>query len=94
MSDYANPDVLVSTGWVEEHQNHPNVVVVEVGVDTKAYNEGHVPGAVGWNWQTQLCDTLQRDVIKKEDLQKLLSTSGISNDTTIVLYGDNNNWFA
>jgi thiosulfate/3-mercaptopyruvate sulfurtransferase len=94
MSNYANPDVLVSTDWVYAHKNDPNVVVVEVDVDTTAYDEGHVPGAVGWNWQTQLCDTVQRDIIKKADLETLLGNSGISNDSTIVLYGDNNNWFA
>jgi thiosulfate/3-mercaptopyruvate sulfurtransferase len=94
MSGYANPKVLVSTDWVYEHLGEPNVAIVEVDVDTKAYEEGHVPGAIAWNWQTQLCDTVQRDIIKKADLEKLLGQSGISNDTTIVLYGDNNNWFA
>src|SRR5215210_2419925 len=94
MSDYARPDVLVSTEWVDQHKSDPNVVVVEVDVDTKAYEEGHVPGALGWNWQTQLCDTVQRDVISKAELEKLLGESGIGNDTTVILYGDNNNWFA
>ena len=94
MSNYANPNVLVTTQWVEEHKHDANVAVVEVDVDTKAYEEGHVPGALGWNWQTQLCDTLQRDIIKKDDLEKLMSASGIANDTMVVLYGDNNNWFA
>lgn len=94
MANYAHPDTLVSTNWVEQHKNDPNVVVVEVDVDTLAYQEGHVPGAIGWNWQTQLCDTVQRDIIKKADLEELMSRSGISNDSTIVLYGDNNNWFA
>lgn len=94
MSNYANPDALVSTEWVDAHKSDANVVVVEVDVDTSAYDEGHVPGAVGWNWQTQLCDTVQRDIISKEDLANLLSKSGISNNTVIILYGDNNNWFA
>ncbi len=94
MANYAHPEMLVSTEWVAEHKFDPNVVVVEVDVDTTAYNEGHIPGAVGWNWQTQLCDTIQRDVIGKEALEKLLGESGISNDTTVILYGDNNNWFA
>lgn len=94
MSGYANPEVLVSTEWVIQHKNDPNVVVVEVDVDTSAYDEGHVPGALAWNWQTQLCDTVRRDVISKADLEKLLGQSGIGNDTTVVLYGDNNNWFA
>lgn len=94
MKDYAHPEMLVSTEWVNQHKSDPNIVVVEVDVDTTAYNEGHIPGAIGWNWQTQLCDTLQRDVISKTDLEKLLSESGISNNTTVILYGDNNNWFA
>jgi len=94
MNDYAIPDVLVSTEWVDQHKFDPNVVVVEVDVDTKAYEEGHVPGALGWNWQTQLCDTLRRDVISKADLEKLLGESGVNNNTTLILYGDNNNWFA
>jgi len=94
MTPYANPEVLVSTDWVARHKTDPNVAVVEVDVDTNAYNEGHVPGALGWNWQTQLCDTIQRDIISKADLEKLLSSSGIGNETTIILYGDNNNWFA
>ncbi len=68
--------------------------MVDVDVDTAAYEEGHIPGAVAWNWQTQLCDTVQRDIISQGDLEKLLGESGIGNDTTIVLYGDNNNWFA
>jgi thiosulfate/3-mercaptopyruvate sulfurtransferase len=94
MSDYARPDMLVSTEWVDQHKFDPNVVVVEVDVDTQAYEEGHVPGALGWNWHTQLCDTLRRDVISKTELEKLLGDSGISNNTTVILYGDNNNWFA
>lgn len=94
MAEYAHPEVLVSTEWVDQHKDDPGLVIVEVDVDTRAYQEGHIPGAVGWNWQTQLSDPLQRDIIKKEDLESLLSLSGISNDTSIVLYGDNNNWFA
>ena len=94
MTDYAHPEVLVSTDWVDEHKDDAKVVIVEVDVDTAAYEEGHIPGAGAWNWQTQLCDTLQRDIISQGDLEKLLGESGIGNDTTIVLYGDNNNWFA
>jgi len=94
MENYAHPDVLVSTDWVNQHKNDPKLAIVEVDVDTTAYSEGHVPGAIGWNWQTQLCDTIRRDIISKDDLEKLLSAGGIGNDTTIVLYGDNNNWFA
>lgn len=94
MSSYAHPEVLVSTTWVADHLNDDNLAIVEVDVDTAAYDQGHVPGAIGWNWQTQLCDTVQRDIIPKADLEKLLANNGIGNDTTIVLYGDNSNWFA
>jgi len=94
MANYAYPEVLVSTDWVDAHKNDRGLAIVEVDVDTRAYEEGHVPGAMGWNWQTQLCDTVRRDIIKKADLEKLLSANGIANDTTIILYGDNNNWFA
>lgn len=94
MADYAHPEMLVSTDWVAEHSGDENIRVVEVDVDTSAYDEGHVPGAVGWAWNTQLCDTVQRDIIPKDDFEKLMSSSGIGNDTTVILYGDNNNWFA
>ena len=87
-------DVLVSTNWVVEHLKDPKVRVVEVDVDTKAYAESHVPGSISWAWDTQLCDTVRRDVIPKAKLEQLLGDAGISNATTIVLYGDNNNWFA
>lgn len=94
MSDYANPDTIVSTGWVAEHAKDRNVRVVEVDVETSAYNEGHVPGAIGWAWNTQLCDTVRRDILPQQAFEGLMSESGIGNDTTVVLYGDNNNWFA
>jgi thiosulfate/3-mercaptopyruvate sulfurtransferase len=88
------PDVLVTTDWVAQHRTDAGVRVVEVDVDTAAYDQGHVPGALGWNWTTELCDTLIRDIVPKAKLEKLLGASGISPDTTVVLYGDNNNWFA
>jgi len=94
MSDYKHPEVLVSTDWAAQNLNSPNLRFVEVDVDTTAYDQGHIPGAVGWNWQTQLQDNIRRDLIDKSALEKLLSASGISNGTTILLYGDNNNWFA
>jgi thiosulfate/3-mercaptopyruvate sulfurtransferase len=94
MAEYAHPEVLVSTEWVAEHANDPKVRLVEVDVDTSAYGQGHIAGAVGWNWQTQLQDNVRRDLIDMATLERLLGDSGISNDTTIVLYGDNNNWFA
>ncbi len=94
MTTYAHPETLVSTDWVEAHRQDKNLVVAEVDVDTVAYSEGHIPGAVGWNWQTELCDRKTRDVISNEALETLLGDAGIRNDTTIILYGDNNNWFA
>lgn len=94
MADYKHPEVLSTTEWVAGHLNAPNIRLVEVDVDTTAYDQGHIPGAVGWNWQTQLQDNIRRDLIDKSALEKLLRESGISNDTTILLYGDNNNWFA
>ena len=94
MADYKHPEVLVSTEWAAQNLNAPNTRFVEVDVDTSAYDQGHIAGAVGWNWQTQLQDNVRRDLIEKPALEKLLGESGISNDTTIILYGDNNNWFA
>jgi thiosulfate/3-mercaptopyruvate sulfurtransferase len=94
MTTMSVPDVLVTTDWVAQHRSDPNVRVVEVDVDTAAYDQGHVPGALGWNWTTELCDTVVRDIVPKEKLEQLLGQSGITPDTTIVLYGDNNNWFA
>ena len=94
MATYAHPETLVDTAWVAEHGSDPGVRVVEVDVDTTAYEQGHVPGALGWNWDTQLCDTLQRDIMPRADFERLMGKSGISNDTAVILYGDNNNWFA
>src|SRR5881628_977839 len=94
MEQYAHPEALVTTGWVEDNLGKPGIVVCEVDVDTKAYDEGHVPGAIAWNWTTELCDTVKRDIIPKEKLEKLLGASGIAPQTTVILYGDNNNWFA
>jgi thiosulfate/3-mercaptopyruvate sulfurtransferase len=94
MADYAHPEALVSTEWVAQHATDPKVRVVEVDVDTNSYKEGHVPGAIAWAWNTQLCDTTRRDILSKTQFDKLMSESGISNDTNVILYGDNNNWFA
>jgi thiosulfate/3-mercaptopyruvate sulfurtransferase len=94
MSEYAHPEALVSTDWVAQHLADSNVRIVEVDVDTNAYNEGHVPGAYGWSWNTQLCDTVRRDILTRSNFEKLMSATGISNSTTVVLYGDSNNWFA
>ncbi|HLG73116.1 MAG TPA: sulfurtransferase, partial [Chloroflexota bacterium] len=94
MADYANPAALVSTEWVASHLNDPKVRLIEVDVDTSAYDTGHIPGAVGVNWSTELEDTIRRDIPTKENWEKLLSRAGVSADTKIVFYGDNNNWFA
>jgi thiosulfate/3-mercaptopyruvate sulfurtransferase len=88
------PDVLVSTDWVAQHSNDTAIRIVEVDVDTAAYDQGHVPNAIAWNWTTELCDTLVRDIIPPAKFEALMAASGISNKTTVVLYGDNNNWFA
>ena len=90
----AHPESIVDSEWVAEHMNDQNVVLVEVDVDTTAYDQGHIPGAVGWNWTSQLNDTLTRDILNGQQMERLLGSSGIAPDTTIVLYGDNNNWFA
>ena len=91
---YAHPEVLVDTGWVEKHIDDPEVRYVEVDVDTKAYDQGHIPGAVGWNWERDTQDLLVRDIPNSRAFEALLRRSGISEDTTVILYGDNNNWFA
>ncbi|HYM16284.1 MAG TPA: sulfurtransferase [Dehalococcoidia bacterium] len=87
-------DVLVTTEWVAGNLSNPKVKLVEVDVDTAAYDEGHAPGAVAFNWTSQLQDQVRRDIITKEGLEQLLGAAGIGNDDTVVLYGDNNNWFA
>ena len=94
MTAYMHPEVLVSTEWVESHRRDAAVRLAEVDVDAKSYAEGHIPGAVAWAWGSQLCDTLRRDILSQDDFAALMSASGVSNDTTVVLYGDNNNWFA
>ena len=90
----ANPDSLVTTDWAVDHLNDPGVRLVEVDVDTTAYEKGHLPGAVGWNWRNDLQAKPARDIAAKEQLEQLLSQSGIGPETTVILYGDNNNWFA
>ena len=94
MADYVRPETVVSTQWVADNQNNPKVRLVEVDVDTAAYDTGHVPGAVGWNWKADLETQTVRNISSKDEIEALLSGSGIANDTTVVLYGDNNNWFA
>jgi thiosulfate/3-mercaptopyruvate sulfurtransferase len=85
---------LVSPDWALRHLHDPSVRFVEVDVDTTAYDQSHLPGAVGWDWTSQLSDGVRRDIAGREDFQALLRRSGIDRDTTVVLYGDNNDWFA
>ena len=92
--DYAHPDTIVSTDWTEANADQQGVRIVEVDVDANAYNEGHIPGAVGWDWSRELCDTLRRDILPRDRFEALMRRSGITNETTVILYGDNNNWFA
>jgi thiosulfate/3-mercaptopyruvate sulfurtransferase len=93
VSGYAT-DVLVDADWARAHLDDPTVRFVEVDVDTTSYEQSHIPGAIAWNWTSQLADGIRRDIASREDFSKLLSDSGIGANTTIVLYGDNNNWFA
>jgi thiosulfate/3-mercaptopyruvate sulfurtransferase len=87
-------EALVDAEWAQAHLDDPTVRFVEVDVDTTAYEQSHIPGAVGWNWTSQLADGIRRDIAGREEFSELLSRSGIGPDTTVVLYGDNNNWFA
>ncbi len=91
---YAHPEVLVSTDWVAAHLNDPKVRIVESDEDLLLYETGHVPGAVKIDWVTDLNDQLRRDYVSRDALEALLRSKGISGDTTIVLYGDKNNWWA
>jgi thiosulfate/3-mercaptopyruvate sulfurtransferase len=91
---YAHPDSLVSTDWLASHLDDPKVRIIEVDVDTTSYAKGHVRNAIGWNWQTDLNDRVRRDIIDPRTFAELNRNAGIANDHTVVLYGDNNNWFA
>jgi thiosulfate/3-mercaptopyruvate sulfurtransferase len=90
----AHPEVLISTEEVARALDKPGVRLIEVDVDTTAYDSGHLPGAVGWNWQSQLNDPVRRDIPDAEAFARLLSSAGVAPRTTVILYGDNNNWFA
>jgi thiosulfate/3-mercaptopyruvate sulfurtransferase len=94
MSDYAHPDALVSTAWAAERLKDANIKFIEVDVDTTAYAKGHIPGAIGWNWQTDLNDHVRRDIIDPRTFAELNRAAGIRPEDTVVFYGDNNNWFA
>ncbi len=94
MSEYAHPEVLVETEWVAQHFNDKNLRVVESDEDILLYEIGHVPGAVKIDWHTDLQDQLVRDYVNKPGFEAILSSRGIANDTTVVFYGDKNNWWA
>jgi thiosulfate/3-mercaptopyruvate sulfurtransferase len=94
MSSYAKPDVLVSTDWVAEHLNDPNIRLVESNEDVLLYSTGHIPGAVHIDWQADLNDPTVRDYVSPEKFAALLSRHGITPETTVVFYGDKNNWWA
>jgi thiosulfate/3-mercaptopyruvate sulfurtransferase len=94
MGDYANPDALVSTDWLAEHLDDPNVRVIEVDEDSSAYETNHIRGASGWNWKSDLHAQVGRDYVDAAGLQELLRAAGVNDDSTVVLYGGNNNWFA
>ncbi|RPI34005.1 MAG: sulfurtransferase [Chloroflexota bacterium] len=91
---YAHPEYLVETDWVAQNMNNPKVRIVESDEDTLLYETGHIPGAVKVDWFTSLQDPVRRDFLSKDEFEKLNSRLGISNDTTVVFYGDKNNWFA
>jgi thiosulfate/3-mercaptopyruvate sulfurtransferase len=91
---YANPDVLVSTDWVAEHLNDPNVRIIESNEDQLLYPSGHIPGAVQVDWAADLNDPVRRDYLSRDGFEKLMSRIGAKNDTTVVFYGDKNNWWA
>ncbi|MCP4081622.1 MAG: sulfurtransferase [Planctomycetaceae bacterium] len=93
-TNYADPNVLVTTDWALENLETEGIRFVEIDVDNNAFDAGHIPGSVGINWATELNDPVNRDIVSREQLEALLSRHGIQNDDTLILYGDNNNWFA
>lgn len=94
MSTYAHPEILVETAWLAEHLNDPNIRIVESDEDILLYDTGHIPGAVKIDWVSELNDPVTRDYLDSERFAKLLASKGISNDTTVVFYGDKHNWWA
>ena len=94
MGKYANPDALVETDWLEGKLKDPNIRIIEVDEDTTAYEKGHIPNSIGWNWFKDLHAPVGRDYVDQAGLSKLLGRAGVGEDTTVVLYGGNNNWFA
>jgi len=94
MSEYSNPELLVSTDWVAGHLDDPSIVIVESNEDILLYETGHIQNAVKVDWQNELQDQLVRDYVNKDDFERLMSEKGISNDHTVVFYGDRSNWWA
>src|SRR5579875_2679157 len=94
VAEYAHPELLVSTDWVAAHGQDAGVRIAESDEDALLYEQGHIPGAVKVDWHTDLQDPLRRDFVNKAGFEKLCAERGISNDTTVVFYGDRNNWFA
>jgi thiosulfate/3-mercaptopyruvate sulfurtransferase len=92
--EYAHPEVLVDTAWAAEHLNDPNVRIIEADEDVLLYEVGHIPNAVKLDWHVDVQDPLRRDFVSKADFEQLASRYGISNDTTVLFYGDRNNWYA
>src|SRR5262245_41563475 len=94
MAAYTHPEVLVETDWVKQNLGKPGIKLVEIDVDTKSYDAGHIAGAIGFNWQTQLQDQVSRDIISQDAFEKLIGGAGISPQDMVIVYGDNNNWVA
>jgi thiosulfate/3-mercaptopyruvate sulfurtransferase len=91
---FAQSGPIVSADWLSKNLENPKVRIFEVSVDPGVYERGHIPGSINLNWHTQLVDPVRRDIVQPEAFQKLVREAGVDKDTTIVLYGDNNNWFA
>ena len=94
MTEGHGTQVLVTTDWLAERLGDDGVVVAEVDENTDLYEEGHIPGAVKLHWRDDLQDSLERDIVERAEFERLMGSRGIGNDTTVVLYGDKNNWFA
>ena len=92
--NYAKPDVLVDTEWVAQHLHDPKIRIAESDEDVLLYDQGHIPGAIRIDWHSELNDPVRRDYLDKDHFEKLMREKGIDNDTTVVFYGDKNNWWA
>jgi thiosulfate/3-mercaptopyruvate sulfurtransferase len=91
---YANPNALVSTDWLAENLDNPDIRIIEVDEDVTLYEKNHIPGAIAWSWSDDLHHPVRRDYLDQDGFSKLLATAGVGPDTTVILYGGNNNWFA